>query len=205
MQVTFHTGCQSDFHKGLEKINKIDGKGKLPDEHITDNVVFEAPGLSTDSPSKHCQPSRMAQTLPKGEWHFVSKSVCPGIKGHLGDIRLTLYVRNPSMVKSQPTNYRNWIPQKLRDKLKIKTSLGEVPGWGPVVYLQFDYFVFWCMWGCLAFVLSLSLLLGLYVAESGPIHGQVGAAVGIFLAPWGLLGTVFSGVCGYAKQKGYLE
>jgi hypothetical protein len=195
---------------GVELHN--DGKGKLPDEHITDNVVFEAPGLSTDSStaelSNHpntANPPEWRRRYPKDEWHFVSKIVCPGIKGHLGDIRLTLYVRNPSMVKSQPTNYRNWIPQKLRDKLKIKTSLGEVPGWGPVVYLQFDYFVFWCMWGCLAFVLSLSLLLELYVAESGPIHGQVGAAVGIFLAPWGLLGTVFSGVCGYAKQKGYLE
>ena len=33
-------------------------------------------------------------------------------------------------------------------------------------------------------------------------HGQIDAPVGIFLAPWGLLGTVFSGVYGYAKQKG---
>jgi len=119
----------------MEKANHNDGKGKLPDEHITDNAE-----LSNNPDAANALEWR--RRCLKDEWHFVSKSVCPGIKGHLGDIRLTLYVRNPSMVKSQPTNYRNWIPQKLRDKLKIKTSLGEVPGWGPVVYLQFDYVAF---------------------------------------------------------------
>jgi hypothetical protein len=61
---------------------------------------------------------------------------CLAWGGIRGDIRLTLYVRNPSMVRSQPTNYRNWIPQKLRDTLRIKTPPGGV---GPVVYLQFKY------------------------------------------------------------------
>ena len=103
-----------------------DGNGSFPDEHIADNDVFEAPGLSTDSSTAQLSnhpPPEWRRRCPKDEWHFVSKSVYPGIKGHLEDIRLVLYVRNPSMVKSQPTNYRDWIPQKLRDKRKIKTSL----------------------------------------------------------------------------------
>ncbi len=89
--------------------------------------------------------------------------------------------------------------------LRSSEEVEKVLGWGFVVYCEFDFFVFWCIWGMASLLLSLGLVLGLYVPANGPAHGQPGTAIAIFLAPFGLLGTVFTGAYTYAKQNKYLD
>jgi hypothetical protein len=64
--------------------------------------------------------------------------------------------------------------------------------------------VFLCIWVTVAVLLSVSLL-GLYIAPSGPAHGQPGVAVTIFMAPIGFVGTWSGFACAYGKQKKNLD
>jgi hypothetical protein len=62
--------------------------------------------------------------------------------------------------------------------------------------------VFLCNWVTLALLLSVGLL-GLYIASSGPAHGQ--PSIAVFMAPIGFVGTWFGFACAYGKQKKYLD
>jgi hypothetical protein len=121
----------------------------------------------------------------------------------LSSRRLTDYVRKPFTCWERSTSYSLSIPLKRKNILRFEPFIAGVPGWGLVVYFEFNLIGFWCGYGVMALILSLGLLFGLYVPDNGPAHGQVGVGVAMFMAPWGLLGTVFAGAYIYATRHGY--
>jgi hypothetical protein len=101
--------------------------------------------------------------------------------------------------------YRRCVPWKLRNELRCDTSGRSSLGWGFVISFELDFFTFWFIWGIVAMAVALVLLFVLYVRKSGPAHDQPGVAVAMFVAPFGVLATMFASAYAYAKQNNYLK
>lgn len=125
----------------------------------------------------------------------------------LATARLTDAVRNRTEFEGAvgSMQYRKCVPWKLKNELRCDTSGRSSLGWGFVISFEFDFFSFWVIWGTVAISLALVLLLVLYVRKNGPVHGQPGVAVAMFMAPFGVLATMFTSAYTYAKQNNYLK
>ena len=71
--------------------------------------------------------------------------------------------------------------------------------------MEFNYIVFVVIWSVPTFIIALALCLGMCIPKHSPLHANVGAAVGLFFAPWSVLGMVFTAVYGVAKQRNFLK
>lgn len=99
--------------------------------------------------------------------------------------------------------YCRYVPWKVGRELGTDADDHFLLGWGFVITFEFNSVCFFVLWEVVAILLSLGLLIGLYVVENGPAHGQPGVAAAVFVAPI----TFVSGLCGVvyaiARQKGY--
>jgi len=169
-------------------------KGKLPSEHHLP------------------PPQNWRDRCPAEEWfvHELTETEKENQRTSLATAILTDAVRNRSEFthpagSGRSARYWKYLPWKLRQELRIEEDKVSVLGWGFVISFEFDFFVFWCICGTACLILSLALLFGLYVAPGGPAYGQPAVAVAVFMAPFGLLATVFGGAYAYAKQRKYLD
>lgn len=181
----------------------------------TKAVGLDSPhGVQGKLPSDHePPPNDWRQRCPEDKWYFTAPlentNEVEEIRDSLATATLTDAVRHLTEFSEIPgsTRYRKSVPWKLKHELgRDEPTNGSdfYRGWGFVLRFEFDMVVFLCIWGTLAVVLSLGLL-GLYVGPSSPAHDQPGAAVAIFMAPIGLVGTCFGFASVYAKQEKYLD
>lgn len=173
----------------------------------TSAVGLEEPlGVPGRLPSDHPPPpGDWRDRCPAHKWYFTA----PGaneesdLRINLATVKLTDAVLKRTQFARGSTQYRKSVPWRLREELENDSRIHPL-GWGFVLRFEFDMVVFLCIWFTVAVLLSVGLL-GLYIAPSGPAHGQPGVAVAIFMAPIGFVGTWFGFACAYGKQRKYLD